>query len=230
LWLIMRDTPNDNMRYALGLVFCRLQLGIAWIHSRVLEQRDHAGRIIDEAFRVAELDPSHVAVLSVEDFVFDDWTLGGEIFDKVKDAVFSRQMDANTPLTENNAFNDTLRQVFGLEDMLAEGRGESPSHDSALRNAREIGVKGALCEMEKMFGSDIALKALEEKNIKEDDWILVSQPEMMQAAAKVWAESFEERLRPMVGADISAELVRRCQSCLAFGRALTPAFILLSML
>jgi len=230
LWLVMRDTPNDNIRFALSLVFVRLQLCIAWIHTRVLEQRDHAGRIIDEAFRVAELDPSHVAELSAEDFVFDDWKLGGEIFDKVKDTVFSRNMDTDTVLTEDNAFNDTLRQVFGLDDMLAEGRGHSPSHDTALRNAKEIGVKGALCEMEKLFGEEAAARALENKGIKPDDWILVSQPEMMQEAAKVWAEDYERRLCSMVGADIAAELLRRCQSCFAFGRAMTPAFILLTML
>jgi len=230
LWLVMRDTKNAMLRHALGLVMIRLQLGIAWVHEKVLHKRDQAESMIETAFEVAGLDSHQVIELSPEDFVFDNYALGGELFHKLKDKVYSIDMDEDTVLTRSNPYNASLREAFGVDNLLALGRGTSPCHDPHLRNTREIGVRGIHCEITKLFGSDIADETLQRRNLKIDDWVLVEQPGMMRAAVTVWGERLEVEFGDLLGADVAKELRRRCHVAFAFGRAITPAFILMPMI
>ncbi len=229
LWLIMRKTNNAMQLNAMGLVLVRLQLGVAWAHTRVMDQKNIAGAFIEEAFQKAEIPVDEVADLSASDFVFDDWTVGGELFTKLEGTVFTPDMDNESVLTENNAFNDTLRQAFEVDDWLPDGRGHSPSFDPGLRNTRETGVKGVYCELEKLFGTEVAADTLAQHGYKVDDWKLVEQTTMMNAALKLWGDQFSGRVRVLIGDAPTSELLNRCYTAFAFGRAITPAFILLAM-
>lgn len=229
LWLAMRAHPQPIFRLALGLVALRLRLGVAWVHDRVLASRDLAGAMILDAFEAAEISPSVVAPLAAEDFRVGRWPELGDLFDKVDEPVFSRAMDRFGILTEPGAANGPLREAFEI-DPPGTGRSGSPCYDLALRNTKETGPKGVLAEATKLFGAEIAQEALKRKGIDVDGRDLASLPEALTLAAEIWGERLEREAAPLVGAPAAAELRRRCHAALAYGRATTPAFILLAMI
>ena len=228
LWAAMRAHPHGLFRNALGLVAIHLHLGTAWVHREVLKSRDTAGAMILDAFDVAELSPSRPADLEPEDFQVGAWTDGGPLFTALRDDIFIRSMDPETPLTERGACNTALRDAFDI-DPLGGGRAGSPCFDLSLRFTQEIGVKGALSEATKLFGDDIAKQALARMGVPEAGKALVSQPKALSVASEIWGERLEKGLEPKVGGDCAQELRRRCHMALTYGRATTPAFILLAM-
>jgi hypothetical protein len=138
LWAAMRAQPHGLFRNALALVAIRLHLGTAWVHGEVLQARDAAGAMILDAFDVAELSPSRPADLSAEDFRIGDSTVGGDIFEALKDDVFSRAMDPDTALTERCACSKALRDAFDIDPPGGGvgGRGQDPgipAQDSVRR-------------------------------------------------------------------------------------------------
>lgn len=226
LWISMRAHPNTLYRNALALVLVRLHLGTAWVHADVLRARDGAGNLILDAFETAELDPGRAAELTAEEFRVGQWPVGGDIFAAIAESVFSRDMDQFSPLTESSALNGVLRTVFDI-DPPARDRGNSPCYDLALRNMRDIGVKGAVAEVAKIFPADIAQAAVDA--INPEKAAHVEQGEAMRVAAEMWGLVFRDRVTEIVGADTAAELRRRCHATMTYGRATAPAFILLAM-
>lgn len=230
LWAAMRAQPHGLFRNALALVAIRLHLGTAWVHGEVLHARDAAGAMILDAFDVAELSPSRPADLSAEDFRVGVSTLGGDIFESLKDDVFSRAMDPETALTERCAGSKALRDAFDIDPPGLGGRAGSPCFDLSLRFTQDTGVKGAFAEAAKLFPEEIAHQALARLGTSVTEVkTLVSQPKTLSVAADIWGSRLEENLVPRIGADAAAELRRRSHAALAYGRALCPAFILLAM-
>ena len=229
LWVSMRAHPNPLYRLALGLVSLRLRLGIAWVERTVLAARDFAGAMILDAFEEAELSPSALAALGPEDFRIGEWPAVGDLFGSVREAVFSRAMDRHGPLTESTAPNMALRDAFEI-DPPAGGRPASPCYDVPLRNTKETGPKGALCEASKLFDAEIGAATLQRMGSSPDARTLVSVPEALTIASGIWGERLEAGAAEMLGAEAARELRRRCHATLAYGRSTAPAFILLAMI
>ncbi len=229
LWVSMRAHPNPLYRLALGLVSLRLRLGIAWVERSVLAARDFAGAMILDAFEEAELAPSALAAPAPEDFRVGEWPAVGDLFGAVREAVFSRAMDRHGVLTEGISTSMALRDAFDIEAP-ANGRPASPCYDVPLRNTKETGPKGALSEATKLFGPEIAATTLERMGTTPDARTLVSVPEALTVASGLWGERLEAGAAEMIGAEAARELRRRSHATFAYGRATTPAFILLVMI
>lgn len=229
LWVSMRAHPNPLYRLALGLVTIRLRLGIAWVERSVLAARDFAGALILDAFEVAELSPSALAAPSPEDFRVGEWPAIGELFAAVREPVFSRAMDRHGVLTEAIATNMALRDAFAI-DPAAGGRQASPCFDVPLRNTKETGPKGALCEAGKLFNAEIAAETLTRLGSAPDARELVSVPQALTIASELWGDRLEAGAAEMIGAEAARELRRRCHATLAYGRATTAAFVLMVMI
>jgi hypothetical protein len=230
LWAAMRSHPRGLFRNALALVAIRLHLGTAWVHGEVLHARDTAGAMILDAFDVAELSPSKPADLTAEDFRIGTSTVGGDIFAKLADDVFSRAMDPGTVLTERGAPAKPLRDAFDIDPPGLGGRAGSPCYDLPLRFNNETGVKGAFSSAAKVFDEDAAGQALARlgtsvAEVKK----LVLQHQVMAIAGEIWGARLQREAAALIGADVAAELQRRCHMALAYGRAVCPAFILMAM-
>ncbi len=229
LWVSMRAHPNPVYRLALGLVTLRLRLGIAWVERSVLAARDFAGAMILDAFESAELSPGALAAPAPEDFRVGEWPAVGDLFASVREALFSRAMDRHGVFTEGVATSMALRDAFDIEAP-ASGRPASPCFDVPLRNTKETGPKGALSEATKLFDAGIAAATLERLGTTPDARTLVSVPQALTIASEIWGERLEAGAAELVGAEAARELRRRCHATLAYGRATTPAFILLAMI
>jgi len=230
LWTAMRVHPHGCFRFALGLVAVRLHLGIAWADPKVLRARDAAGGMILDAFDAAELSPTAARSLTGEDFRIGVGSTAADLFTSLSATVFSRDMDDAAPLSEPGACNAALRESFGL-DFVPGTKADSPCFDLALRNINETGVKGAFAAAAKVFSKGDAETALAGMGFSLDDAKLhVEVPKALSAAAEAWGTRQEAALVPLLGADMAAELRRRCHGALAYGRAVTPAFLLLVML
>ncbi|WP_337997162.1 hypothetical protein [Oleispirillum naphthae] len=230
LWAAMRAHPQPLFRHALGLVAVRIHLGIAWADRKVLQVRDAAGAMILDAFDAAEISPTQAADLQDEDFRVGGAAEEAQIFSILRETAFSRGMSGDGPFSEPGACNAALRDAFGL-DFLPGAKVDSPCFDMVLRNVNETGVKGAYAAAAKVFSAEDAEGALARLGFSlADVKAHVSVPETLAIAADLWGCRLEARTAPELGAARAAELRRRCHAAFAYGRAATPAFLLLAML